>query len=320
MVDIFHYKDLIITISQEQSFSKAAKKLHIPQPSLSVMVRKIEEEIGLPLFDRTSKPIRLTETGQEYLRCATDIGQVEKTFGNYIDAVSNLQTGTLRVGASQMLSDLVLPRFLGGFLKKYPGIEIQLTDDNSVALKDALAEGRLDLIIDNQTMDEQIFEHQPLRTEHLLLGVPESFPSGKKAAGALKGDDIVYDRVDYSQPIQFDIQAFAGDPFVLLTRENKTRQLADAYFRRENFEARIVLEVDRMSTNFRYIRLGVGDGFVTDTLVKNLQSSWQRVRFFRVPMSEKREVCIFYKRSRYYSRVMQVFVQELSAFMKEKSE
>ncbi|MBR3127693.1 MAG: LysR family transcriptional regulator, partial [Solobacterium sp.] len=70
MADLFHHKKLIETISEEQSFSKAAKRLYIPQPSLSVIVRKIEEDIGMPLFDRTTKPIRLTDAGREYLRTA----------------------------------------------------------------------------------------------------------------------------------------------------------------------------------------------------------------------------------------------------------
>ena len=68
MNDIFNKKDIIYTIYQEKSFSKAAQKLFIAQPSLSVIVKKIEDEIGTPLFDRTCKPIRMTEAGMEYIR------------------------------------------------------------------------------------------------------------------------------------------------------------------------------------------------------------------------------------------------------------
>ena len=70
MENFFSHKDIIYTIYQEQSFSKAAQKLFISQPSLSVMIRKIEEDVGFPLFDRTSKPIRMTEAGMEYIRAA----------------------------------------------------------------------------------------------------------------------------------------------------------------------------------------------------------------------------------------------------------
>ena len=67
MEDPFSRKDLIYTIYQEKSISKAAQKLFISQPSLSVMVKKIEDSIGLPLFDRSCKPLRLTEAGKEYI-------------------------------------------------------------------------------------------------------------------------------------------------------------------------------------------------------------------------------------------------------------
>ena len=74
---LFYHKDLIYTIYREQSFSRAAKKLYISQPSLSVIVKKLEDEIGQPLFDRSCKPIRLTEVGEAYIKAASDIQNTE---------------------------------------------------------------------------------------------------------------------------------------------------------------------------------------------------------------------------------------------------
>ena len=65
MGNYFSRKELVYTVYQEGSISKAAQKLFVSQPSLSVMIQRIEEEVGVPLFDRTSKPIRLTEAGAE---------------------------------------------------------------------------------------------------------------------------------------------------------------------------------------------------------------------------------------------------------------
>ena len=91
MADLFRYRKLIEAINEEQSFSRAAQKLFMPQPSLSVIVKKLEEEIGMPLFDRTTKPIRLTDAGREYLRTAQEIDLSEKAFENYIDSINQLQ-------------------------------------------------------------------------------------------------------------------------------------------------------------------------------------------------------------------------------------
>jgi len=96
----FNRKDLIYTVYQEKSISKAAQKLFVSQPSLSIMIRKIEEEIGLPLFDRTSKPIRMTEAGMEYVKAAEAIMHIEKSFDNYVNSANELLTGSLTIGGN----------------------------------------------------------------------------------------------------------------------------------------------------------------------------------------------------------------------------
>ena len=141
MQDYFNKKEIIYTIYQEKSFSKAAQKLYVSQPSLSAMVRKIEEDIGFPLFDRTSKPIRLTEAGMEYIRAAEEIFQIESAFANYADAYNNLQTGSLTLGSNQLLSSLVLPKYISEFVRLHPQISLHLVDDNSVVLENLILAG-----------------------------------------------------------------------------------------------------------------------------------------------------------------------------------
>ena len=169
MGNSFNRKELIYTVYQEQSFSKAAQKLFISQPSLSVMIRKIEEDLGFPLFDRTSKPIRMTEAGMEYIRATEAIRHIENAFINYVDSVNTLQTGALTVGSNQLFSSLVLPKYIAKFIGKYPHIHLDLVDDNSIMLKNLISSGQVDLIIDNQKLDPEVFEQQVLRTEYLLM-------------------------------------------------------------------------------------------------------------------------------------------------------
>ena len=99
MGNYFSRKDLIYTVYQEGSISKAAQKLFISQPSLSVMIQKIEEEVGIPLFDRTCKPIRLTEAGQEYIKATEEILHIEKSFDNYLEACQQLHVGIAHTNA-----------------------------------------------------------------------------------------------------------------------------------------------------------------------------------------------------------------------------
>ena len=158
MGNYFSRKELIYTVYQEGSISKAAQKLFISQPSLSVMIQKIEEDVGVPLFDRTSKPIRLTEAGQEYIKATEEMLHIEKSFQNYLEACQNLQTGSLTIGSNQLLSSLVLPRYIGQFLQMYPNIHLNLIDDNSVVLENMAMTGQLDLVLDNHLLDRNLFE------------------------------------------------------------------------------------------------------------------------------------------------------------------
>ena len=162
MDDLFRYRELIYTIYREQSFSRAAQKLFIAQPSLSLTVKKLEQQMGVPLFDRTTKPITLTEVGEQYIAAVESIRQVEDSFDSYLRSVNNLEAGSLGIGSNQLLSSLVLPRFISAFAQKYPGIHLSLLDANSTTLENEISAGHLDMVIDNQVLPSDIFEQRHL--------------------------------------------------------------------------------------------------------------------------------------------------------------
>ena len=105
---MFRNKEYILTIYQEGGFTKAAEKLFVSQPSLSASVKRIEEKIGAPIFDRSTNPISLTEVGEEYVKCALNIEEKERNFATYMSDHTNLLTGKLRRGGSSFFSSFVL--------------------------------------------------------------------------------------------------------------------------------------------------------------------------------------------------------------------
>ena len=115
MPELFSHREIIYTIYKEQSFSKAAQKLFMAQPSLSLLVKKLESQIGVPLFDRSCKPIRLTEAGREYIRAVENIRQTEGDFLNYLQSARSLEAGSLGIGSNQLMSSLVLPKYIAAF-------------------------------------------------------------------------------------------------------------------------------------------------------------------------------------------------------------
>lgn len=314
MEDLFSRKELIYAIYREGSISRAAQKLFIAQPSLSVMVKKLEERMGLPLFDRTSKPLRLTEAGEEYIRCTEQIHHIESAFANYVSAVNGLQAGSLGIGSNQLLSSLVLPRYISSFIQRYPKIRLTLLDANSTTLVNQIMAGQLDIVIDNHELPEELFERQRLRGEWLLLAVPAAFPQTEAVRRCqLTYRDVLEDRHRSDSLTPVPLEAFREVPFLLMTRDNDTRMHTNAIFQEVGFSPRVLLEIDRLVTLYSYIEMGTAASVVSDTLVKHVQAGGSEgILFYKLPTEHaRRDIFVSYKRNKYYSKAMEMFIESL---------
>lgn len=313
MDNIFYRKNLICTIAKEQSFSKAAQKLFIAQPSLSLMVKALETELGTPLFDRSSKPIRLTEAGMEYVRAAEQIQQIEHAYCEYIVALNNLDTGSLRIGSNQLLSSVVLPRYISGFMQNHPKIKFSLTDANSTTLENEISNGALDVVIDNITLPEELFERIYLTSEYLLLAVPKQFPENNACKlTRLSYEDILNGRHLSTDPVSLD--AFSETPFVLMNRNNDTRKQSNAIFQEVGFAPKVLFEMDRLTTLYSYVEQGLAASLVSDTLVRNIRGVNQRnIHFYVLPTrNNHRNIYAYYKKNKFCTKAMATFIDGLS--------
>jgi len=311
MDDLFSHRQLIYAIYQERSFSKAAQRLFIAQPSLSLTVKKLEQKIGMPLFDRTTKPITLTEAGQHYISAVESIQQAEDSFDSYLRAVNGLEAGSLGIGSNQLLSSLVLPRFISSFTQKYPGIHLSLLDANSTTLENEITAGHLDMVIDNHILPEDIFERRLLTTERLLLAVPSAFA----ANNGLHMHSLSYEQVLagslYPDPVP--LEQFSQVPFILMNRDNDTRRHTDAIFQQTGFRPRVLFEMDRLATLYTYIEMGTAASVVSDTLIRSIRGiDHSRIVFY--PLSTEhatRQVYVSWKRNKHISKAMTVFMDSL---------
>ena len=131
---MFQGMEYVYEVYKERSFSKAAANLFISQPSLSANVKRIEKKIGYPIFDRSTKPLGLTECGQHYIDAVEHIMQVENGFHDFVNDWSNLKTGQLILGGSSFFSSWVLPPLIGEFSRKYPLVKPLLLEENTATL------------------------------------------------------------------------------------------------------------------------------------------------------------------------------------------
>ena len=112
---MFQGMEYIYEVYKEKSFSKAAAALFISQPSLSANVKRVENRIGYPIFDRSTKPLQLTEVGKHYIQAVEKVMDIENNLENFILDLGNLKTGTLNVGGSNFFSSWILPPLIADF-------------------------------------------------------------------------------------------------------------------------------------------------------------------------------------------------------------
>lgn len=315
MESIFQKKKLIYTIAKEQSFSKAAQKLFIAQPSLSLMVKNLEDELGTPLFDRNYKPIRLTEAGQEYLRATEQILGIEHAYNEFIVSLNNLQTGSLRIGCSQLLSSLVLPALVSDFIRDFPNIQLTIIDANTATLENELTNGSLDIVIDTSELSPKFFEQQHLCPENLLLAVPAIFQENELCKDhALSLEDIRCNRHLSPDISPVSLEHFSKIPFVLMNRHNDLRKLTNAIFQETGFKPQVLFEQDRLTTLYTYVELGTAASIVSDTLVQNIRNPYSEgVVYYTLPTQHsRRNISVYYKKNKYCTKPMLAFIERLS--------
>lgn len=164
----------VITIAEEKSITKAAQKLYISQPSLSLSIQALEKETGIPLFERNRGEMKLTYAGSLFYEWAISTlhshTQLEWKLG---DIVSGSRT-LIRLGLSPHRSERLLAPVLERFYSMYENCDIQIIEQPTYILRQMLEEDKLDLILDISSPDTINYESELLVKESFVLAIPDS--------------------------------------------------------------------------------------------------------------------------------------------------
>ncbi|ESK40910.1 hypothetical protein P256_00338 [Acinetobacter nectaris CIP 110549] len=146
-MDLRHIK-YFIAVAEEQSFSKAAQRLHMSQPPLSMQIKQLEEEIGTELFYRTSQGVSLTPSGKVFLKSVLPIQNQIHHAIRQTQSTANGDIGELRLGftGTAILNPLI-PKAIKAFQKEYPAVNLILTEANSLLLIEAILHNELDIAV-----------------------------------------------------------------------------------------------------------------------------------------------------------------------------
>lgn len=307
---MFKLKHYVQEIARVGSFSQAAANLYVSQPSLSASIKRLETQIGEPLFDRSCHPVALTRCGQEYLRVARQIDMAEEDFTAFLEEYRSCATGKLIIGGSNLNISFVLPSLLERFVREYPGIELELVEGNIAQLQQFLAEGRVDLVMDSCEMDPQYFRSYLYREETLILAVPTAFPCNTDAAHyALSWDHIRSGRHRDAATPALPLALLGDSPFISMTPETDTSQRVQLICADSDFTPNTILSFSQQSTAFNMACAGLGFTFISDTLVKNARFRPDLV-FYKVGSPESyRHIKVFVNAARRMSYAVKAFLE-----------
>ena len=220
----------ICTVAQEGSVTAAAKKLYVSQPSLSQMIRQVENEYGLTLFDRTVSPLRPTYAGEKYLQAAKTVLTVNDRLENELREIREENSGLLRLGISVQRAIQILPVALPWFVMQYPRVSIDLREEGSARLEEALESGEIDLAL---AAIESVSPHLSYTLiEKEVIGVL----AGKSAA--------IAQQLPPGTPIVLSM--IREDAFVSLKPGHSVRVVQDRLFHEGGLSPQILLETDSL--------------------------------------------------------------------------
>ncbi|TDL66226.1 LysR family transcriptional regulator [Neobacillus sp. YX16] len=178
-MDIKHLQ-YFIEVANFNSFSRAADHLFITQPTISKMIKNLETELGVALFDRSRKQLILTDAGRIILEQAKLIDKAFKNLETELDNLTGLKKGHIRIGLPPIFDAHYFLKIVGSFHEKYPGITFQLVEDGSKKIEEDVGNNLLDVGIIVLPTKNDIFDYFSFMEEDLKLILHISHPLAER--------------------------------------------------------------------------------------------------------------------------------------------
>jgi len=227
-----------LAVAELGSFTRAAERLHVAQPALSQYVRDLEAELGIKLFDRTTRKVELTEGGIEFRSAAAkSVEDLDHAVRNARDLASR-RRGRLIVAAPPLLAAVILPRVISDFVARYPGVQIIILDARTDQIVDRVRTGQADCGIGTFAPSEAGIDRTTLARDSLLLFCSHESPF-----------------VHRTQVRWSDLR---DQPLVTLTRDSGIRLLVERGYDSAQLPMRPDYEVSHIGTAIALVEVGLG--------------------------------------------------------------
>ncbi|MED3497859.1 LysR family transcriptional regulator [Brevibacillus agri] len=278
----------VLAVAEERSFSRAANRLHLAQPSLSQQIAKLEKILGVSLFHRLPQHVELTDAGQRFVQVAQTLVDMSEGLEREMRAYAVGESGRLLVGSLPITGAYVLPRVLPTFTKQFPGVELQLMEETSSHLEQLLVRGKIDVSLLTMPISDPSLAIIPAINEEIFLAVPPQHPlAGKK---------------------EVDLADIADQPFILLKEGQGFRTISLRLCEQAGFRPRIVFESTNIQTVQSLVAAGMGLSFAPK-MITLAPGTLEPPVYVRLATRPYRTLVVAYRKDKPLSRPAEAFVR-----------
>lgn len=290
-MNLVYYKTYL-TVLEKKSFSDTAKELNLSQPAISFQIQAIEREYGEMLLDRSGSKIAPTEVGKIFAYFAKEILRADEILRESINEFKGIVRGKLKIGASNIPGEYILPSILGAFKKKFSEVQLVLEIGDTEEIIQKLEEREIDLGFVGNAPQKEYYEVKKFASDNLVCIVSPNHPLSSKNEASLK--EIV------------------KEPFIIReggsgTRKHLEKILNDNHLSFDGLN--IIMELGSTQAIINAVEKGVGISILSDWAAKKA-ANFGIIKIIPIAnLSLPRDFYLFYDQRRFFSRTQKEFVK-----------
>lgn len=234
----WHHFEYFKQLAKSENMSETAKTLNVSQSALSRSIKNLEKELGVPLFNRIGRTIKLNKYGTEFLQTTNNIMSEMEIYRSNIINSTHAYHGKLTIGFLHSVGVTYISEFLKSFKLKFPDIQLKLVQNNAKNLLKMVDDGEADIVITTVSEITQNTQFEPLLKEALYVTLNETHP--------------------LAQRTEISIKELIDEKFILLKQDYVLREQVDEIFKAYEFSPEINFEGDETITIAAFISSGLG--------------------------------------------------------------
>ncbi|MCO7176613.1 LysR family transcriptional regulator [Sporolactobacillus kofuensis] len=283
-----HY---FLEVAVRKSFTKAARHLYVTQPTISKMVRDIEDELGMVLLDRSGKEIELTDAGKIVFEQSQKIVQSFAHLSDELSDLTHAKRGKLTIGLPPMIGIHFFPGILSKFRSNFPGIDLHIAEYGAKKVADSVSEGLLEVGATVGAFDQQLFDSFVFFDDAIRLVVHRSSPLAQKELISIK-----------------DLRE---ESFIMFPDEFSLHGMITKCCDEAGYQPRIVFESSQWEFMLKMVSEGFGVAFLPESIIKKTVQETDSI--VTIPLVNKElnwRLSMIWKKNHYLSYAARTWISE----------